>query len=81
MRGVTEGPMTRFALKRYEPLKAELEAFLQSIREDTMVPVSGEDGLAALRLTLVVKESCEENKVIWLQSLESSSIQKTKSKV
>ncbi len=47
LRGVSEGGMWRFAFQRYEPLKAELQGFLKSIAEDTTVPVSGEDGLAA----------------------------------
>lgn len=81
LRGVTEGPMTRFALKRYEPLKAELEAFIRSIREDIPVPISGEDGLAALRLALVVKESSETHNVIWINKREFSSLEETKSKI
>jgi UDP-N-acetylglucosamine 3-dehydrogenase len=37
-----------------EPLRLELEAFIRSVRTGTPVPVSGEDGLRALR----VAESC-----------------------
>jgi len=64
LKGVSEGSMTRFALKRYEPLKAELQAFLQAIQEGTPVPVSGEDGLAALRLALLLVESGKTHQVI-----------------
>lgn len=31
-----------------EPLKLELQAFIDSIRKDTQPPTSGEDGLKAL---------------------------------
>jgi predicted dehydrogenase len=64
LKGVSEGSMTRFALQRYEPLKAELHAFLKSIQEDTPVPVSGEDGLAALELALALVESGRTHQVI-----------------
>ena len=64
LRGVTEGPMTRYALKRYEPLKAELEAFLLAIQNDLPVPVSGEDGLEALRLSLAMLESAQKHQVV-----------------
>ncbi len=55
--GVSEGSMTRFALPRYEPLKAELQAFLQSVRDGTPVPVSGEDSLIALKVALALIEA------------------------
>lgn len=68
LKGVSEGRMTRFPLKRTEPLKAELGAFADAILEDTPVPVSGEDGLAALRLALAVVESGKTHQVIELSS-------------
>ena len=64
LKGVSEGSMTRFALQRYEPLKAELQAFLRAITNNTSVPVTGEDGLAALRLALALVESSKKNQVI-----------------
>lgn len=64
LKGVSEGSMIRFALNRYEPLKAELQAFLGAIERNEPVPVSGEDGLAALRLALAVVESGETHQVI-----------------
>ena len=56
--------MVRYSLQRYEPLKAELQAFLQAILNDTPVPVSGEDGLAALNLALALIESGKTNQVV-----------------
>lgn len=64
LKGVSEGSMTRLALSRYEPLKAELQAFLHAVSEDSPVPVTGEDGLAALRLALALVESGQKNQVI-----------------
>lgn len=64
LKGVSEGSMTRFALQRYEPLKAELQAFLKAVKGEAAVPVTGEDGLAALRLALALVESGEKHQVI-----------------
>ncbi len=67
LKGVSEGSMIRFALQRFEPLKAELQAFLQAVRGEAEVPVSGADGLAALRLALLLVESGTQHRVIELQ--------------
>jgi predicted dehydrogenase len=69
LKGVSEGTMTRFSLSRYEPLKAELQAFLKAVQEDTPVPVSGEDGLAALRLALALVESSLNHQVIQVENV------------
>ncbi len=64
LKGVSEGRMVRYPLQRYEPLKAELEAFAQAVLDDESVPVSGEDGLQALRLALALVESGKTHQVI-----------------
>ncbi len=64
LKGVSEGIMTRFAIPRYEPLKAELQAFLTAVKDDTIMPVSGEDGLIALKLSLALAQSGREHRVI-----------------
>lgn len=69
LRGVSEGSMIRYALQRYEPLKAELEAFLGAVKDGTAVPVSGEDGLAALQLALSLVESGRTHKVIEVENV------------
>ena len=64
IRGVSEGSMTRFPIKRQEPLKAELMAFIDAICEGHQMPVTGQDGLEALRLSLALVESGKTHKVI-----------------
>jgi predicted dehydrogenase len=64
LKGVSEGHMVRYAIQRYEPLKAELQAFLGAVKEGKPVPVSGEDGLEALRLALALVEAGQKHQVI-----------------
>ena len=64
LKGVSEGRMVRFPLQRTEPLKAELEAFAQAVLDDEPVPVTGEDGLQALRLALALVESGRTHRVV-----------------
>jgi len=64
IRGVSEGSMTRFPIKRQEPLKAELRAFIDAVREGHEMPVTGQDGLDALRLSLALVESGKTHQVI-----------------
>lgn len=47
---VDPGHMTRYEIKRREPLRSELEAFVEAIRCGTAPLVGGEDGLRALQL-------------------------------
>jgi len=44
-----------------EPLRAELEAFLQSVQTGTPPPVSGEDGAAAVRLAADITAAIGQN--------------------
>jgi UDP-N-acetylglucosamine 3-dehydrogenase len=64
LKGVSEGSMVKFALQRYEPLKAELQAFLKAVRGEAPVAITGEDGLAALHLALALVESGTKHQVI-----------------
>jgi len=66
IKGVSEGSMTRYAIPRFEPLKAELQAFLKAIHDGQPVPISGEDGLAALRISLALIESGQKHQVVEL---------------
>jgi UDP-N-acetylglucosamine 3-dehydrogenase len=64
LKGVSEGSLTRFSMKRYEPLKAELQCFVEAIQNGGPMPVSGEDGLAALRIALALVESGKNHQVL-----------------
>lgn len=57
--GVDEGSMTRYMVRRHEPLARELEAFLAAVRGEAAPAVTGEDGLAALRLALALIRSAD----------------------
>ncbi|HVR44867.1 MAG TPA: Gfo/Idh/MocA family oxidoreductase [Thermoanaerobaculia bacterium] len=48
-----------------EPLRAELEAFVECVRTRTRPLVAGEDGLAALELALAVREAIELSLASW----------------
>jgi UDP-N-acetylglucosamine 3-dehydrogenase len=57
LRGVSEGNMTRFAINRQEPLRAELEAFIRAVRDRVDPPCPLEDGIEALRLAELCLQS------------------------
>ena len=62
--GVSEGQSIQFPVEFCEPIKAELKAFVDAVRNDTAVPVTGADGLAALELALALLKSGAEGRVI-----------------
>ena len=64
LRGVSEGRMIRYPVRKYEPLKAELEGFVRAVVSDEPVPVDGWDGLAALRLARALVQSGHEGRPI-----------------
>jgi len=66
IKGVSEGQMVRYSIQRQEPLKVELSAFLEALENGTDVPVSGEDGLAALRLALALVESGQKHEIVYV---------------
>jgi predicted dehydrogenase len=62
--GVSEGNMTKIHIDTKEPLKQEIEAFIQSINQNIESPVSGEDGLKALFIANKILEAGKEHKII-----------------
>ena len=63
--GVSEGDMVRLRIERAEPLRVELERFMQAVRgEEGVSLVSGEDGLAALHVARKIVEAGLEGKVV-----------------
>ena len=55
--GVTEGNVTRYAIPREEPIRAQLDAFVDAVRGEAPVAVTGEDGLQVLELALAAIEA------------------------
>ena len=63
---IVEGRKLRIKIKNAEPLKNELEAFADSIMNGKNIPVSGKEGLEALRIAQKFVESSKRNEVIEL---------------
>jgi len=71
LRGVEEGRMIRLQVEKKEPLQAELEAFVDAVAGNKEPPVTGEDGLRALRLAHQIVEAGREHKVVILDKVQS----------
>jgi UDP-N-acetylglucosamine 3-dehydrogenase len=67
LKGVSEGRMIRYPINKAEPLKAELQAFVHAILEDTPIPVPAVDGLAALCAALALVRSGQEHRSLDVQ--------------
>ncbi len=63
---VIEGDMEKIHVKSKEPLKIELEEFINCIKEDRKPAVTGEQGINNLDIANKIIEAAEENKVISL---------------
>jgi predicted dehydrogenase len=48
--GVSEGTMTRLKVQKAEPLRLEYEDIIRAMVDDLLPTVSGEDGLAVLKV-------------------------------
>ncbi len=55
--GVSEGTMTRLKVQKAEPLRLEYENIFAALRTDTPPSVTGEDGLAVLKVAYQLIES------------------------
>ncbi len=62
--GVSEGTMTRLKVQKSEPLWLEYEDLIQALRSDTTPTVTGEDGLAVLRLAHQLLDATRAGEVI-----------------
>jgi predicted dehydrogenase len=60
--------MLRLRIDKIEPLKIELESFVRAVRGEDVQVVSGEDGLAALRIVRKIVQAGLEGTVVTLQS-------------
>jgi UDP-N-acetylglucosamine 3-dehydrogenase len=68
LRGVGEGEMVRLRLRRREPLRVELEAFVATVKGEPGAVVSGSDGLIALKLAQALVRSGQEHQVIAMET-------------
>jgi UDP-N-acetylglucosamine 3-dehydrogenase len=66
VRGDAEGAAVRFALRRVEPLRAELESFAHCVLEDTVEPVTAYEGCRALAAALAVRDSAANSRPVRL---------------
>jgi UDP-N-acetylglucosamine 3-dehydrogenase len=69
-RAVIEGESVTFPIAQAEPLKLELEAFMQAVRGEAPLEVDGEAGLRALHLALALVASASEARAIARPELE-----------
>jgi predicted dehydrogenase len=60
--GVSEGSMTRLKVQKAEPLRLEYEDVINAVRQDALPTVSGEDGLAVLKIVSQLAESNQESR-------------------
>ncbi|NPA91078.1 MAG: Gfo/Idh/MocA family oxidoreductase [Chloroflexi bacterium] len=66
--GVSEGRHVKFELQRREPLRLELEHFVQTILEDRDPLISPEEALRAVYLAQKMIESGREHRIIYLDN-------------
>lgn len=59
--GVSEGTMTRLKVHKMEPLRLEYEDVIAAIRNDTEPTVTGEDGIAVLKVVLQLAEATHQH--------------------
>lgn len=64
LKGVSEGKMIRYAIKREEPLRAELRSFISALNQNMPVPINGQDGLDALCLAMDLIHSAKTHQVV-----------------
>jgi predicted dehydrogenase len=60
--GVSEGGMRQLAIRRQEPLRAELEAFLAAVLQGGPSPVPAQDALETLRLAQAIVTAAPADK-------------------
>jgi predicted dehydrogenase len=66
---VAEGEVVRFPIAQAEPLRLELQAFVEAVRGEHEIEVDGDAGLRALHLALALVTSASESKMIDTEGL------------
>lgn len=69
-KAVIEGDVVKFPIKEAEPLRLELQSFLEAVRGEHDVVVDGEAGLRALHLALALVDSASGARVISRRELD-----------
>lgn len=64
IRGISEGRMIREKVDKREPLRAELDDFVQAVREQRRPLVTGEDSLKALRIAAALIQAGQEHRMV-----------------
>ena len=62
--GISEGKMTRFLINKKEPLRLELESFVEAVTYGNKPLVGGEDGLIALKVARDLVNSSNKGAVV-----------------
>ncbi len=62
--GVSEGTMTRLKLQKAEPLRLEWQNVLAAVRDGEELTVTGDDGLAVLRLAHALLQAARSREVV-----------------
>lgn len=68
LHGVGEGDMIKVFIQKKEPLRAELEAFANAVKNNSAPLVSGHDGLVAMDIAHKLIEAGEAHQVIHIRS-------------
>jgi predicted dehydrogenase len=68
IRGVSEGSIIQYAIKKKEPLRSELEAFLACVNGQDCRIVKGKDALDALQVAMALVESATVSETVKVRS-------------
>ncbi|MDM8532340.1 Gfo/Idh/MocA family oxidoreductase [Anaerolineales bacterium HSG25] len=64
LQGIKPGRMIGYVIHRQEPLRAELESFIQAVRDGTTPVVTGHDGIQALALAEAVIQAGQSHQTV-----------------
>ena len=61
---VSEGEIRKIKILKKEPLQAEIDSFIESVKNKTPAAVSGEEGLEALKIAIALFESAQGKTIL-----------------
>jgi predicted dehydrogenase len=73
--GVSEGTMTRLKIHKAEPLRLEYEDVIKAICNDTAPTVTGDDGIAVLKVVLQLSEATHQHSTKRQKAQESVEVE------